>query len=130
MMNYGETPQNEIGFSFLDVSAASGVIRLINAGPIAFYSNNAASRVQPPAGPLRQPTPSGMYLGNEGPGAIRYMCGGPNQNQHPNTAMGVLVPAGGVIDWTAVMTNYAALIRNFEFVVVSGTAILQVSWRD
>jgi hypothetical protein len=71
-----------------------------------------------------------MYLVNEGPGAIRYMCGGANVTQQPNTQMGILVPAGGVIDWTPSATNYVGLIRNFRFVVVSGVAILQVSWRD
>lgn len=129
-MTFGETVQNEIGFSFIE-AAGTAVQRLINVEPAHFYSNNAQSRVQPPAGPPAVPNPGGMYLVNEGPSAIRYMCGGPNQNQHPNPSMGVLVPAGGVVDWTNVIANYQGLIRNFEFVVVSGTqAVLQVSWRD
>lgn len=135
-MTYGETPQNEIGFSFIDASGTA-VQRLLNVEPAHFYSNNAQSRVQPPVGPVVTPTPCGMYLVNEGPSAIRYMCGGPGQNQHPNPTMGVLVPAGGVIDWTGVLGNYSGMIRQFEFAIVPTTggtpvtqAVLQVSWRD
>lgn len=130
MGGYGETPQNEIGFSFLDVSGTA-VRRLLTVESAHFYSNNAQSLIQPPVAPRVVPTPSAMYLVNEGPGAIRYMCGGPNQGQHPNSQMGVLVPAGGVVDWTNGLTNYVGMIRNFEFVLASGaSAVLQVSWRD
>jgi hypothetical protein len=130
MGSFGESTQNEIGFSFIDASGTN-VFRLLNVEPSHFYSNNAQSRIQPPVGAPVTPTPAGMYLVNEGPGSIRYMCGGPNQNQHPNPSMGVLVPAGGVIDWTNALINYSGMIRQFEFVIASGTqAVLQVSWRD
>ena len=47
----------------------------------------------------------------------------------PTAAIGILVPAGGYIDWMEPLTDFAAFLQNVKFIGISGTATIQVDFR-
>ncbi len=54
-------------------------------------------------------------------GAIRW-------GFQPNASTGIYVGAGGTIDWTDANNDYWGLVKNAQFVLASGTPVLQVQF--
>jgi len=76
---------------------------------------------------LTRPTgerPRHALIGVSG-GAIRWLA---IPDQSPTPTYGSYVGAGGTIDWTSSINDYAGLIDQVKFVAVSGTPNLEVSY--
>ena|SRR5438132_7979366 len=82
-------------------------------------SNTAVSLTPSPAG--SRPMHALIYVGTD---AIRWRADG----TAPTAAIGILVPAGGYIDWTDPQGNYLGLIARAQFIRVTTDATLDIAY--
>lgn len=82
--------------------------------------SSSAVRLTVPSG--TKPTHALIYVGG---GAIRWL-GGLTASSTPTASVGILVAAGGYIDWTDPGGDYFGLISNAQFIRVGADATLDV----
>ena len=70
-------------------------------------------------------TPRHALIGIEG-NSVRFTVDG----TAPTASIGILLPAGTIIDWSDAMMDYNALITRVQFIGISGTATLNVQFRS
>lgn len=108
---YGADATNEIGSAYLYVTETPQAL------PTPLFSAGAHKDTK--AGPRH------ALISVEG-GDVRYRLDGTDVVE----PFGVLAKDGTLIDWTDPMRNFAAFINNMSVIAVSGTPLLNISWRD
>lgn len=82
--------------------------------------SNSAVRLTPPSG--KTPRHAIIYVGGD---AIRWL-GGLAASATPTASIGILVPAGGYIEWTDPDTDFWSLIQSAQFIRVTTDATLDI----
>jgi len=74
---------------------------------------------------VRNKTPRHALIGIEG-SSVRFTVDG----TAPTATVGILLPAGTLLDWTDAQTDFNGLITNVQFIGISGTATINVLFRS